>query len=304
MRQLALRIRGSRRFARTGFGESTLAELDWQRTRSAGHRWAWVGALVGLLLGLIAFAPATWLTAAVANASEQHLLLADARGTVWSGSAVPVLTGGAGSRDASALPGRLQWTVRPRGLGFELLLRQQCCLDGEVALRLRPGLGRLWAELVPADGPQASSLEAMRPIGHWPAAWLAGLGTPWNTLMLGGELRLSAQSLSVERVQGRTRLSGAARLDLLGASSRLATLDPLGDYRVGLQGDAAGGDTVGLTLSTLSGALLLDGNGQWGAGGVRFRGQASAAEGFEAALNNLLNIIGRRQGARSVISIG
>jgi general secretion pathway protein N len=36
----------------------------------------------------------------------------------------------------------------------------------------------------------------------------------------------------------------------------------------------------------------------------RFSGQASAAAGAEAALNNLLNIIGRRQGARSVISIG
>ena len=32
--------------------------------------------------------------------------------------------------------------------------------------------------------------------------------------------------------------------------------------------------------------------------------EAVAAEGAESALNNLLNIIGRRQGARSVISIG
>jgi general secretion pathway protein N len=38
---------------------------------------------------------------------------------------------------------------------------------------------------------------------------------------------------------------------------------------------------------------------------VRFRGEARAAtEADEAALNNLLNIIGRRNGAVSVISIG
>jgi general secretion pathway protein N len=37
---------------------------------------------------------------------------------------------------------------------------------------------------------------------------------------------------------------------------------------------------------------------------LRFRGEATAAEGDEGALDNLLNIIGRRQGARSVISIG
>ena len=59
-----------------------------------------------------------------------------------------------------------------------------------------------------------------------------------------------------------------------------------------------------LNLSTLEGALRLTGEGQWTGAGLRFRGDAQAAEGNEAALNNLLNIIGRRQGARSVISIG
>ena len=38
--------------------------------------------------------------------------------------------------------------------------------------------------------------------------------------------------------------------------------------------------------------------------GLRFRGEATAAEAEAAALSNLLNIIGRRNGARSVISIG
>ena len=45
-------------------------------------------------------------------------------------------------------------------------------------------------------------------------------------------------------------------------------------------------------------------SGEWRGGRVRFNGQASAAPGQEAALGNLLNIIGRRQGAVSVITIG
>jgi general secretion pathway protein N len=40
------------------------------------------------------------------------------------------------------------------------------------------------------------------------------------------------------------------------------------------------------------------------AGGLRFRGEATAAGGEQPALANLLNIIGRRDGARSVIEIG
>ena len=43
---------------------------------------------------------------------------------------------------------------------------------------------------------------------------------------------------------------------------------------------------------------------KWVGGRLRFRGEASAAPEREAALVNLLNIIGRRSGARSLIAIG
>ena len=59
-----------------------------------------------------------------------------------------------------------------------------------------------------------------------------------------------------------------------------------------------------LLLDTLNGALRLTGSGLWTGARLRFRGEASAAPGHEAALSNLLNIIGRRQGALSIISIG
>jgi general secretion pathway protein N len=37
---------------------------------------------------------------------------------------------------------------------------------------------------------------------------------------------------------------------------------------------------------------------------LRFTGEASAEEGSESALTNLLNIIGRRQGGKSLLSLG
>ncbi|MDH5537828.1 MAG: type II secretion system protein N [Rhizobacter sp.] len=280
--------------AGSGWGESTYAELSWDKSRSAASRWAVFGLVVGAVIGLVAFLPAAWLARAVSAATSERLQLADARGTVWDGSAVVVLTGGPESRDASALPGRLDWTLRPSGLGVELRARQACCLNGPVSLRIRPGLGTMSIVLAPSPGWT----------GQWPSAWLGGLGTPWNTLQLGGNLRLVSPGLTIESVQGRWRVQGRAELELSGASSRLTTLDSLGSYLLTLSGDPAQAGVAQLNLSTQEGALQLSGTGTWSPSGVRFRGEARAGAADEAVLTNLLNIIGRREGARSVISIG
>ena len=256
--------------------------------------WALLGAAIGGLAALAAFVPAAWLAAGVASATGQRLLLADARGTVWSGSAVAVLTGGQGSRDASALPGRLSWSLSLQGLGLSVGLRQTCCINGELRLAVHPGWSRLRLELPPTQGA----------VGQWPAAWLSGLGTPWNTLQPTGSMQFSSPGLSLESVQGRWRFDGRAELELQGMASRVSTLDVLGSYRLSLAHAPGSADGATVSLSTLSGALLLSGNGQWVASRWRFLGQASAAPGSETVLNNLLNIIGRRQGALSVISIG
>jgi general secretion pathway protein N len=85
--------------------------------------------------------------------------------------------------------------------------------------------------------------------------------------------------------------------------SRLSTLRPLGSYRMDVRAEADGNTTT-LALKTLSGRLQLQGQGQWVGGRLRFQGVAEAAPDSEAALNNLLNIIGRRQGPRSLLNIG
>lgn len=259
------------------------------------RRWAWAGGVLGLLLALVTYAPAAWLASGLAAATQQRLLLADARGSIWSGSARLILSAGPGSRDASELPDRLQWSLRPAwisgGIGLRLTLNQDCCIRPDAPITLRLGMGKLALNLPDsADG---------RAWIQWPAAWLTGLGTPWNTLAPDGRMALSAQKFSVERDQGRWVVQGVIQLDLQEMSSRVSAVDPLGSYRLSILGSA----TPQLMLQTLQGPLLLNGQGSLG-NRVQFRGDASAAPGSEAALANLLNIIGRREGARSIISVG
>lgn len=262
-------------------------------------RWWVAGVLLGALLAGIAYAPAAWLAAAVGAASGERFLLADARGTVWSGSATPILSGGPGSRDASALPGRMHWQVRPDGVALRVRAEHACCLNGVLQLRVVPSFGGLRVELLPARDAGA--------LGQWPAAWLVGLGTPWNTLQPSGSLQLASPGLSVESVRGRWQFNGRADIELNAFASRISTLEVLGSYRLTLASEAAGAP-ASLQLTTTSGPLQLSGSGQLLGGdassALRFRGSASAAPGHEAVLNNLLNIIGRRQGAQAVITIG
>ena len=258
-------------------------------------RWSIAGGLLGLLIALVMFAPASWLARALASATDDRLLIVDTHGSVWNGSGILVLTGGAGARDASALPGRLRWTMSLKGFGLQLAARQDCCINGELLLGIKPGFGRL----------QLSVDTRADWLARLPADLLSGLGTPWNTLQLGGSLRLSARELQLEWVQGRWRQFGDLQLDLLNLSSRISTVAPLGSYRFSVMADTANPGISTLRLSTLEGALQLSGTGTLNSGGKsRFVGEAGAAPGREEALSNLLNIIGRRQGSRSVLTIG
>jgi len=254
-------------------------------------RWAAGGGGLGLLLALLLFAPASWLAAAVERASEAHVRLADPRGTVWNGSAQLVLSGGAGSRDQTALPDRLNWRIRP---GFDAgrvalstQLQALCCMAQPWRVAARPQWGG--AVLTLADGD-----------AQLPAMLLAGLGTPWNTLQPEGQLRLSTQTLVIDLNAGRLVLGGQAVLEMLAVSSRLSTLKPMGSYRATL----AGGAAPTLRLETIEGSLQLSGSGQWVGSRLHFDGVATAAPEFTDALSNLLNIIGRRDGVRSLIKVG
>ena len=237
--------------------------------------WAVAGALLGVVVAVVLFAPARWLSAVVNQASAGQVRLVELRGTVWNGSARLLLTGGSGSRDSAALPGHVDWRLRPGWLTLNFQLTADCCTPAPLQARLSPG----WS---------ASVLQLADGTSQWPAALLAGLGTPWNTVKAEGSLRLMTKDLALTWNDGRMVVAGRAELTALAMSSRLSTLKPMGSYRITLNG----GDSTALEVTTLEGSLQLSGSGQWVGARLRFQGLASAAPEHEAALANLLNIIG------------
>ena len=188
-----------------------------------------------------------------------------------------------------ALPGRVQWQLSPGWLAASVRLQADCCTpQGPLAARVRWQWGGV--QVAVEDGQSA-----------WPAALLAGLGTLWNTVQLQGDITLRTHGLSFGWVQGRLHLQGQAGATARQVASRLSPLKPLGSYSVTL----TGGETPSLSLSSLPGsALLLSGSGQWVGQRLRFTGQAEATPGTEAQLLNLLNILGRRQDNKAVITFG
>ena len=255
---------------------------------SAPWRWAIAGALAGLILALAVFAPARWLAALVRQVTGEQVLLLAPRGSFWQGSAQLALSGGAGSKSPVALPGQLLWRIRPAWNGLTMQLSAECCTQQPLRLTAMPA-GWSGVRLLLADGQS-----------RWPAGLLAGLGTPWNTVQAQGELAASTQGFQAEWQGGRLRLAGRLQLDALQLSSRLSTLQPMGSYRLTL----LGGSPSTLRLETLEGGLQLSGEGRWVGERLHFDGVASARPESVEALSNLLNIIGRRNGATAIIKVG
>ena len=260
--------------------------------------WALVGAVLGAVWALLIHLPAQWLAQAVSQATQQQVQIQEAQGSVWQGSGKLVLTGGAGSRDALALPGRIQWHTALAFHGFQwpqfvFNLNAACCMTQRAQLSLQVGerLG-VW------------QLQVNDHRSQWPAHLLSGLGAPWNTLQPEGNLVLETKQLQVQFQTAKTWLQGGLTLTAENMSSKLSTLQPMGTYQIQLGGSASPQLMPSLTLSTQSGSLLLSGQGQWQGSKLQFRGEASAVPEHAEALSNLLNIIGRRQGARSLLSLG
>jgi len=249
---------------------------------------AWAGAIAGLVTATVVFAPARWLAAGVQRLSDEQVRLVDARGSVWQGSARMVLSGGEGSSGAVAMLGHMAWTIRPTWGGLRAWVRADCCTREPLQLNAELfGLGGMHFTL--ADGQS-----------RWPAGLLAGLGTPWNTVQPHGQLVVTSEGFGAQWAEGRLSMEGRVQLDATQMSSRLSTIAPMGSYRLTLQGGA----TSRIALATLEGSLQLSGQGQWVGQRLRFEGEATAAPDPVDALSNLLNILGRRDGVRSIIKLG
>lgn len=250
-----------------------------------------LGAAVGAMLAVLMLAPAKWVGDALSHASGQRFMLTQTQGSWWRGSGQLLLSGGAGSRSAMRVPGGLRWEIAPSWSGGVVRLDAPCCTPQGLELRIQPSLGMQgWGLRV----------QLMDQPSTWPAQLLAGLGTPWNTLQLSGPLQLSSQAFEMKITPHARHLAGTLTLQATALSSQLTTIRPMGSYTLTLRG----GDVPSLSLSTAHGPLKLDGQGQWVGDKLRFNGQATAEPAQEAELANLLNIMGRRNGARSVITLG
>lgn len=233
---------------------------------------AYAVGLGAYVLALIIAAPATLADAGLQHVSGGRLRLAEASGSLWSGTGQLEVRDTAGQ---SGIAWRLAWRFVP-----ESLLRGHlvCEVRLEQSARHFPvtlSLSRI--ELANAD----ISL---------PAATL-GLGVPrLAPLGLTGEVLIHVASLSI----ARDGMTGHATLHWRAAGSALTPVSPLGDYEVRLDGE---GMTVHALLSTLSGPLRLDGKGSWTHGDrPAFLAMASVAPQHREQLEPLLRLIAVERG--------
>jgi general secretion pathway protein N len=238
----------------------------------------WLAAVaLTVAVTVFAFLPASWLGPIVESRTDGRLTLGDAQGTLWRGSA---FIGGAPAANGAVtplLPGRFAWRLSP----LVVLGRVELHLENAEALTQPVDVNGGW-----------SSWQVSPAALRLPADGLAGLGAPLNTLAPSGTMQLSWTTLDVAREGKGVALTGRTLLALTDMGSRLTPVKPLGSYELAFDWR---GQTAQLTLSTVRGALLLDGKGALQNGRLQFSGQARAADGFEDTLGNMLNLLGQRQ---------
>jgi general secretion pathway protein N len=238
----------------------------------------------------LVMAPAQWVASAVARATDDHIVLAEASGSAWRGRASVVLSPGPdGGIARISLPESLSWQLSPGRL-----------LAGIVDLTLAHPSALLRPLQLRAD--LSGRVELLPATVRLPATVLAGLGAPFNTIKPGGLISLAWQRLEIHRGRLQGDLAGEWQF----ATSALTTVAPFGHYRLLAEGGFPG---TRLKLSTLSGPLELTGDGTIDEGGnVKFAGRARTLPSVDAStraqLAGLVLLLGPRDGDSAILSIG
>ena len=232
---------------------------------------------LAVILTVLAFLPAAWLGPMIERQTGGRLTLGDAQGTLWRGSAFVGGAPGEGGSVTPLLPGRFSWHLSP------LVLFGSVSMDlaNDQALAQPVHVSGSWSQW------QVSAGQLLLP-----AEGLAGLGAPLNTLALTGTIKLSWNRLDIARQGNAVAVSGRTVLSLTDMGSRMSPIKPLGTYEMAMDWKGQRADVV---LRTVSGALLLSGNGALENGRLHFSGQAAAADKYEDTLGNLLNLLGQRR---------
>lgn len=234
---------------------------------------------LSVFITVMVMLPAAWIVPQFTRVTAGHVNLVDPAGSLWRGSATLMLAASSDGSGATLLPGRVEWTTAFLPL-----------LTGRVRMTMRQTEAMPDAVLV--DASLRGSTMSAGAIAV-PATLLAGLGAPFNTLDLDGNVRLA---WSPWRVFG-TDAFGRLTVTLAEMSSRVSLVKPLGSYEAVLQ---AQGASSTLDLSTQKGPLLLDGHGTFSRASASFNGTASATPDQRENLAGLLNLLGRPTGEGTV----
>lgn len=226
------------------------------------------------LLFLVIEMPAAWLAWGLNHYTQGAVRLDPTTGTLWSGNArlvifYPQIT----PHDF----GQVEWGINPLWLfaGRIQLSLQANHQDWRIKTTL--GLAR-------------SSFMFKDTEAEFPAPFMAQLYTPLSLIGPQGEVRISASELMVTP----EKVEGTVTLEWLNAGSSLSAVQPLGDYRLEINGS---GTDASLRLATVRGALEFSGQGHWRTqtGQIELTGSVVPRE-RAAELESLLKIFGNDQG--------
>ncbi|MDR6492840.1 type II secretion system protein N [Paraburkholderia sp. 22099] len=250
----------------------------WMRRLRVALPWLVIAVLSAAVV-MLALLPAAWITPQFARQTRGHVNLVDPAGSLWHGSATLMLAAGSDMSAPTLLPGRIEWRT-----SFWPLF------TGRVRMTMRQS--EAMPEPITVDATPRSATVTPGELAV-PASLLSGLGAPFNTLDLQGEVRLSWSDWRSFNKEAFGQLT----VTLNDVSSRVSPVKPLGSYRVLFQAQGAS-STVELT--TIKGPLMLDGSGTVSAASTSFRGTASAAPEARDILAGLLNLLGRPSGPGTV----
>jgi general secretion pathway protein N len=157
----------------------------------------------------------------------------------------------------------------------------------ELAVRVELADGQNNSRGIIAAGFGKLHLRQMR--ATLPASLLSEFMPTWQTWRPNGALKFNTDEFAISQ-QG---VRGVAALEWRNASLGLSQVNPLGDYRVKIQGDQK---IAQISVSTISGVLHLVGKGEWSnQDGLSFRGTALGEPSKKAELRDLLRLLGSEQ---------
>jgi general secretion pathway protein N len=251
---------------------------------------AWCVAIWATLAMWLMQLPAQWVSTTLNHFTQGRVLLLEARGTLWQGSAFLALGAGPGGGAVTAWQHRIQWQLAPSSLN-EITLN----LTAAESTAFTPWVWRArWT-------PSGWHILADHLDWQFPSQWLTGLGAPWNTIEPAGQARITSPGWQWRQAGRSWQSQGQLTLTLQDFATQLSSLKPLGDYQLMI--DAT--PSTHVELKTLKGPLQLAGHGIWHDGKLQFDGEAWALQvQDEPVLSNLLGVLGTRNGPRAILKVG